>query len=166
MMNIKNIWKYKESLFASINSYITDSVVLDLFAGSGNLGIEAISNGANKCYFVDNNKICIKTINENVECFNIKDKANILNMDYKLALKHFKNNKIKFDLILVDPPYDYQIINEILQLVSEYKLLNNNGIIVLEYQKDNLENVDNNFSLLKHKKYGDKYVSIYKFFEN
>ena len=67
---------------------------------------------------------------------------------------------------MVDPPYDYQIINEILQLVSEYKLLNNNGIIVLEYQKDNLENVDNNFSLLKHKKYGDKYVSIYKFFEN
>ena len=90
--------RVKESLFASINSYIPESVVLDLFAGSGNLGIEAISNGANKCYFVDNNKICIKTINENVECFNIKDKANILNMDYKLALKHFKNNKIKFDL--------------------------------------------------------------------
>ena len=56
--------RVKESLFASIQDRIMDSVVLDLFAGSGNLGIEAISNGANKCYFVDNNKICIKTIND------------------------------------------------------------------------------------------------------
>ena len=155
--------RVKESLFASINGYISESVVLDLFAGSGNLGIEAISNGAGKCYFVDNNKICIKVINENVECFNIKDKTCILNMDYKVALKYFKNNEIKFDLILVDPPYNYEIINEILEIVDEYKLLNDGGIIVLEYQKDKIENVSSHYSLLKNKKYGDKYISTYSY---
>ena len=58
--------RVKESLFASIQDYIKNSIVLDLFAGSGNLGIEAISNGSSKCYFVDNNKKCIKVINDNI----------------------------------------------------------------------------------------------------
>ena len=58
--------RVKESLFGSIQDYIEDSVVLDLFAGSGNLGIEALSNGAKECYFVDNNKIAINTINNNL----------------------------------------------------------------------------------------------------
>ena len=158
--------RVKESLFASINSYIKDSIVLDLFAGSGNLGIEAISNGANTCYFVDNNKICTKIINENITNFNIKDKCTILNLDYKKALNYFKDNNIKFDLILVDPPYKYEIINEILDIISNYNLLNNNGIIVLEYQSDKLDNISNYYELLKNKKYGDKYISIYKFTKN
>ena len=158
--------RVKESLFASINSYIKGSIVLDLFAGSGNLGIEAISNGATKCYFVDNNRVCTKTINENITNFNIKDKCTILNLDYKKALNYFKDNNIKFDLILVDPPYKYENINEILDIISNYNLLNNNCIIVLEYQKDNLNNISNSYELLKYKKYGDKYISIYKFHQN
>ena len=155
--------RVKESLFASINSYLKDSAVLDLFAGRGNLGIEAISNGASSCYFVDNNKICIKVINENITNFNIEDKCTVLNMDYKKSLKYFKDNNIKFDLIQVDPPYKYEIINEILTLVNDYNLLNNNGLIVLEYQNDNINNTSDNYNLLKCKKYGDKYISIYKF---
>ena len=158
--------RVKESLFASINSYLKDSTVLDLFAGSGNLGIEAISNGAKKCYFVDNNKICTKVIEENITNFNIKDKCTILNMDYNKSLNYFKDNNIKFDLILVDPPYKYEIINDILLKIEKYNLLNNSGIIVLEYQSDTINIVSNNYDLLKHKKYGDKYISIYKFNQN
>ena len=158
--------RVKESLFASINDYVKDSIVLDLFAGSGNLGIEAISNGSSKCYFVDNNKNCIKVINDNVNTFAISDKSYILNKDYRQALKYFRDNSIKFDLILVDPPYDYVICNDILKLVDDYKLLNNDGIIVLEYRMDKLNNDIDNYELLKYKKYGDKYISVYKYILN
>ena len=158
--------RVKESLFASINDYVKDSIVLDLFAGSGNLGIEAISNGSSKCYFVDNNKNCIKVINDNVNTFGISDKAYILNKDYRQALKYFRDNSIKFDLILVDPPYKYVIIKEIMDIVKDYQLLNNNGIIVLEYSMDKIDEVSGNYELLKYKKYGDKFISIYKFIKN
>ena len=70
--------RVKESVFGTIQNYVPNSIVLDLFAGSGNLGIEAISNGASKCYFVDNNIEAIKVIKKNINTFNIKDKSIIL----------------------------------------------------------------------------------------
>lgn len=152
--------RVKESLFASIQDYLDDSIVLDLFAGSGNLGIEAISNGASKCYFVDNNKECIKVINDNVNTFNITEQAVILNKDYLDAINNFKNN-VKFDIIFIDPPYKYNIKKELLDIILKNNILNDNGIAVFEYSLD--EDIDNiNFKLLKSKKYGDKYISVYK----
>ncbi|MBQ8681904.1 MAG: 16S rRNA (guanine(966)-N(2))-methyltransferase RsmD [Bacilli bacterium] len=154
--------RVKESLFASIQDYVEDAVVLDLFAGSGNLGIEAISNGASICYFVDYNKECIKAINDNIKLFNIEDDCKVFHKDYKNALKAFKDNNIKFDIIFIDPPYKYNIKNELLTIIYNSNLLNKNGIIVFEYQTDEeLENT-NNYELLKNKKYGDKYISIYR----
>lgn len=158
--------RVKESLFASIQDYIQDSIVLDLFAGSGNLGIEAISNGGSKCYFVDNNRKCVGVIKENISDFEIEDKCVVLNRDYRKALKYFCDNNIKFDLILVDPPYEYLAINEVIKLISGYKLLRDNGIMVLEYRNDVISFSDNNYNLLKYKKYGDKFISVYKFHEN
>lgn len=158
--------RVKESLFASINGYIKGSFVLDLFAGSGSLGIEAISNGASNCFFVDNNRECIKVISDNVNNFNIRDKVTIINKDYRQALKYFRDNNIKFDLILVDPPYKYMISKEVLDLISEYGLINDGGIIVLEYSLETIDNISDNYLLLKTKKYGDKFISIYKFVKN
>ena len=154
--------RVKESLFASIQNYLDESVVLDLFAGSGNLGIEAISNGASKCYFVDNNKECIKVINDNLNTFKINNQGEVLNKDYKEALKYFCNNNILFDIIFIDPPYRYNIKNELLNMIMDLNILNDNGIIVFEYQSD--EELDNEYNLvlLKNKKYGDKYISVYK----
>ena len=152
--------RVKESLFASIQDYIDDSIVLDLFAGSGNLGIEAISNGASRVYFVDNNRECIKVINDNINTFKINNQSVVLNKDYKDALNYFKNN-IKFDIIFIDPPYKYNIRNELLDIILNNNLLNDNGIIVFEYSNDE-EIITSNFKLLKNKKYGDKYISIYR----
>lgn len=155
--------RVKESVMASIQDYIVDSVVLDLFAGSGNLGIEAISNGASKCYFVDCNRECAKVIRENICSFDIEKQCVVLVEDYLFALKKMSNQGIQFDLIFVDPPYQYKIMNEILENVFEYSLLKSGGIIVLEYQEMDDKNVMEVYRLLKVKKYGDKYVSIYQF---
>jgi len=148
--------RVKESMFASIQNYIKDSSVLDLFAGSGALGIEAISNGANICYFVDSNKISIDVINQNTK--DIKNKV-VLNKDYKQALKYFYDNKIKFDLILLDPPYNNSLLNDSIKIIEEHDLLNEDGILICEFEKGIIET---NYKLLKDKKYGSKYVYIYK----
>ena len=78
--------RVKESLFGMIQNYINGSIVLDLFAGSGALGLEAISNGAKKCYFIDNNIEAIKTIKNN--SINVKEDLEIINTDYKNFLKN------------------------------------------------------------------------------
>lgn len=154
--------RVKESVFASIQDYLSDSVVLDLFAGSGNLGIEAISNGANKAYFVDNNKECIRVIKDNVSTFKISENSVILQKDYKEALKYFGSIGIKFDIIFIDPPYKYNIKNELLKMIMDNNILSDEGIIVFEYQYDEELKDINYFRLLKNKRYGDKYVSIYQ----
>ena len=153
--------RVKESVMGSIQNYIKDSIVLDLFSGSGNLGIEAISNGSKYCYFVDNNIKCIKCINENISNFGIEDNSKVMLCDYNKALKYFKDNNIKFDIIFIDPPYKYENINEIVKTIDEYGIINDNGILVLEFRYDNVIVDDNKFCLRKAKRYGDKFVYIY-----
>lgn len=158
--------RVKESMFATIQDYIKDSTCLDLFCGSGNLGIEAISNGAKLCYFVDNNPKAIKTVEENIKNLNIKSNSKLLNYDYKKSLKHFNETNTKFDLIFADPPYDYHVIEKIIKYVEEYNLLNNNGLLILEFKKENLQETYGNLTLIKSKKYSWKYVNIYKKIQN
>ena len=98
--------RVKESLFGTIQSYVPGSVVLDLFAGSGNLGIEALSEGASFAYLVDSNSKAIKVIKENINNIGITD-IEVIHSDYKVALKSFNN---KFDLIFLDPPYNTDYI--------------------------------------------------------
>lgn len=153
--------RVKESVFASIQDFIEGSVVLDLFAGSGNLGIEAISNGAKSCYFVDSNFKCIRAIRENLKTFQIEKQGYLLEMDYRKALELLKDRGQVFDLIFVDPPYKDHILREILDYVYLNGLLSKTGYIILEYQQDDLEGEVLGYQLLRKKKYGDKYVSIY-----
>ncbi len=149
--------RVKESLFASIQNYIKDSNVLDLFAGSGSLGIEALSMGSKSCTFVDHNKIVYDILKENTKGI---DNCTILKKDYKEALIELKKDNIKFDLILLDPPYNFNLINDCLEIIYEYNLLSENGIIVCEYETEKLET--DKFELIKEKRYGSKYVNIYK----
>ena len=154
--------RVKESLFAMIQDYIKDSIVLDLFAGSGQLGIEAISNGAKLSYFVDNNNEVIKVLNNNISNLYIRDKSKVILSDWKRFLNESSNKGIKFDLIFVDPPYDYDVYEKILEKVSTLNLLNDNGLIILEHHNLKLKNQYNNLILYKEKKYGNKSVNIYK----
>lgn len=153
--------RVKESVFASIQSYINECIFLDLFSGTGNIGIEAISNGAKTCYFVDNNKKCIDTINSYIDKFNIKDKSIVLHKEYNKALDYFINNNIKFDIIYLDPPYKTNYINNIISIITSNNLLNNNGIIIIENTNNSI--IDNkDLKIIKEKKYGNKYITIFK----
>lgn len=152
--------RVKESLFGTIQNYVPNSICLDLFAGTGNLGFEALSNRAEFCYFNDVNIKCIKYINSVIKELNLDNKTKVLNMNYKKALNYFKDNNIKFDLIFLDPPYKMDILNEVVSFIKENNLINNNGLIICEV--DNLYlNIDY-YDKIKEKKYGSKYIVIYK----
>ena len=153
--------RVKESMFASIQDYTPNSVVLDLFCGTGSLGIEALSMGSNKCYFVDNGREILKYLNKNIDNLNIRNKSIIINKDYRDSLLYFKNNNIKFNIILMDAPYKLEVAEEIITLVNKYDLLYNNGILVLEYSTDKLKDNYDDLRLIKNKKYNDKYINIY-----
>ena len=153
--------RVKESIFGMIQEYVMDSQVLDLFSGSGNYGIEAISNGAKIAYFNDYNSKCLKVIKDNLINMNILNQGIITNLDYKKALDYYKSNNIKFDLVFLDPPYKKHIINEILDTLLKNDLLNSNGLVICEFMEKE-EFINDDLILFKEKKYGDKYVLIYK----
>ena len=154
--------RVKESLFATIQNNIKDSIVLDLFAGSGNYGIEAYSNGAKYVYLNDYNKECFKVIKNNLNNLNINDYFNVSCSDYKDCLNYLKKQNIKFDLVFLDPPYKLDVCNDILLFLDNNNLLNNNALVICEITNNNLLEEINHLSLLKLKKYGEKYVLIYQ----
>lgn len=145
--------RVKESLFNSIQTYLENSICLDLFAGSGSLGIEALSNGAKKCYFVDNGKEIIPILKKNLE--NIKDTI-LITGDYLDAIKKINE---KIDIIFLDPPYKNNLIKPAIEAIIKYDLLNDNGLIVCEYE---IEEFTFPLEIIKEKKYGDKHIRIYK----
>ena len=154
--------RVKESIFSMIQSYINNSIVLDLFSGSGNYGIECISNGSKLVYFNDYNIKCVKVIKDNINRMNVIDQAIITNYDYKKALEYYKDNNIKFDLVFLDPPYKKQIINNILNYLINNDLLNNNSLVICEFTEKE-EFINDKLKLYKEKKYGEKIVFIYKY---
>lgn len=152
--------RIKESMIAMIQNKIKDSICLDLFSGSGSIGLEFLSNGAKSCYFVDSNIKAIDVLDDNIKALNVDDEFYMLQKDYHDALKHFKDNNITFDIIFLDPPYKDNFINDSLDKIVEYKLLNMGGVVMCEYETEAVNNKD--LTLMKERKYGSKYIKIYK----
>lgn len=146
--------RVKESLFGMIQSNVKDSNCLDLYAGSGALGIEALSNGASHVTLVDQNKVAINTIKENIKGM---ESISIIHTD---AFKLHDHIKQKFNLVFLDPPYHKQLIEPTLQYLKEHNFLEKDAIVVCEYEEE--FNYDG-FLLLKSRKYGKKYIKILKF---
>ena len=151
--------RVKESLFASINMYLKDALVLDLFAGSGSLGLEALSNGSRHVVFVENNQKMIDILNKNISKTKEQDNVGVLYQDYQDALEFFKKQNKQFDIIFLDPPYRLNLINDILVKIKEYNLLTSKGIIICEYENEIIAN--NDYECIKEKKYGKTNVKIY-----
>ena len=131
----------KESMFSILGNSVLDSVVLDLFAGTGSLGIEALSRGANRCLFVENSTNAIKVIKKNLRNANLQKRTVVLKINVFRLLDFIKNKDIKFDLILVAPPYklldidcgDRKRIFSLLEAFVSKQIINEKGVIVLQH---------------------------------
>ncbi len=124
--------RVKESLFNIINSELEDSVILDLFSGSGAIGIEALSRGAKLAIFCDNSKEAIKIIKQNIEKVRMKDKSVVYLSDFQVALKKVKTENIKPDIIFLDPPYKSNGIIKSLELMLSLDILKEDTLIIAE----------------------------------
>lgn len=124
--------RVKESLFNILQNDITEKNVLDLFAGSGALGIEALSRGANKAYFSDSNPEAVKVIKENLTKTRLIDYSKVYNMSYEKAITKMSNENVKIDIVFIDPPYRLGIAANSIKLIIQNDLLNENAIIIVE----------------------------------
>lgn len=127
--------RVKEAVFNIIQFDIKDAVVLDLFSGSGALGIEALSRGAKEAILCDVSSKAIKIINKNLEETRLKEKAKVFSNDYLETLNKIKDKK--FDIIFLDPPYKSDYIEKSIEYISTHNLITENGIIIVETNDKN-----------------------------
>ncbi len=133
----------KESLFSILGDSVLDNAVLDLFAGTGSLGIEALSRGARKCLFVDNNTNAIRVIKKNLQEADFTNRTVVLKINVFRVLNFLKNKDIRFDLMIVAPPYklldidcgDRKRIFSLLEECISKRIINDKGTIVLQHHK-------------------------------
>jgi len=121
--------RVKEALFSIIQLEIQGARVLDLFGGTGQLGIEALSRGAESCVFVDQSKDACQLIRENLQRTKLQDSAKVLCSDY---MQYLKNSRDQFKIILLDPPYAEVFLENSLKMITEIDILQSGGIIVTE----------------------------------
>lgn len=150
--------KVKEAVFSIVHFDIDGSEILDLFAGSGQLGIEALSRGASRCTFVDSSQKSVKVVNENIKATGFEDKASVLNTD---GLSYLRTCRLKFDIAFLDPPYEKGILEQTLPLLEEH--MSDRGIVVCEHeQKLVLPEEFGRLKKAKTYKYGKIEVTVYR----
>lgn len=147
--------KIKETLFNMIQFDVQGVNFLDLFAGSGAIGIEALSRGANMATFVDNNDKAIKVINENLEHTGLASKANVIKSDASLSLENLSRKNETYGIVFMDPPYDKDMYRPVFLRLSKSNIINNDTIIILETAlKDDALGIEElGFKITKIKKY-------------
>lgn len=155
--------KVKEAIFSMIGPYFDGGQVLDLFAGTGGLGIEALSRGMDKAVFIDIEKKSIDTIQYNVEVARLKDQVEIYRTDAARALKVLAKRAEKFQLVFLDPPYRMKGIAELMTTMEEQAIVEPDATIVVEHDaKDVLLETIGGFKQLRRADYGDTAVTIFK----
>ncbi len=149
--------RVKESVFNIVMPYIADAVVLDLFAGSGSLGIEALSRGAESAVFVENHRAAGEIIQKNLADTRLLEKAKLYRGD---ALAFLESTRETFTLIFLDPPYDGGFYAPVLSKIAERGLLSPEGVLVLERRAEAQIEVPENFEIVKDRKYGKTAISV------
>jgi len=152
--------RVKEAVFSILHFDIPGAVVLDLFGGTGQLGIEAISRGASYCDFVDESASACSIIRENLKRTKFETKGTVVRSDYKAFLNRARK---KYDIILLDPPYANDFLENSLKLISEIDILQSGGIIVTErpLEKELLLEFAG-YSRSKDYKYGKTLITLYR----
>jgi len=153
--------RVKEALFSMLYPYLSGALILDLFAGSGALGIEALSRGADKSYFIDNSGEAISCINSNISAAKLAEVSVVIKTD---AIEFLKNCNQKFDIIFLDPPYANGLYESAINLISKNEILSRKGLIVVEQDlgAQPINYFGQEFEVFKEKKYGRVGITVLK----
>lgn len=155
--------KVKESLFSIIQNRIEGSLILDLFGGTGALGLEALSRGADRAIFVDRDINAIKTIRRNCQVLGYETRSEVYRNDALSSLTGLAKGGILFDIIFMDPPYDKDYEKGILSAIDDLNILHNHGIIVVEHDaKLSLPDKVAKLYCYDRRKYGGTGISFYR----
>lgn len=127
--------RIKETLFNMLNPYIPGCEFLDLFSGSGQIGLEAISRGAAKAVFVENNKKAVNCIQENIDFTRFQEKSTLLHMDAVSAIRRMEGKHV-FDIVFMDPPYKKGLEEEVLRVLADSAVINEDTLLVVEASLD------------------------------
>ncbi len=149
--------KVKEAMFSAVQFQIPGAVVLDLFGGSGQLGIEALSRGAEKAVFVDKSKASVNVITENIETAEFTDRSRVVFMD---SVDFLKSDRGMYDLAFLDPPYSKGILEQVLPLLESH--MNEGGRVICEHE-EKLQLPEKIGSLVLKKKYKYGKIEISQF---
>ena len=151
--------RVKEAVFSMLSPYLYNSIVLDAFAGSGALGIESLSRGANHTDFVDCNINALKCIKSNLQSTKMVDKSTVYSGN---IFDYLKICDKKFDIIFLDPPYESGLYIGVLEAIQKAEILNEDGIIVAEWDFSKKPDLGDFFEVVKEKKYGRVGISLLK----
>ena len=155
--------RVKESMFSMIQAYIVDAEVIDVFAGTGSLGLEAASRGAKECYLVDKSPVTFPILKKNIENLGFKDLCTALNTDAYSALRSLAARNKIFDLIFIDPPYLKNLIPEAMEIIDEKSMLDPDGLIVTKIDtSEEIFQGTRRIKLTRTKVYGNTTVCLYK----
>jgi 16S rRNA (guanine(966)-N(2))-methyltransferase RsmD len=153
--------RVKESLFNILGSEVEGKVVLDLFAGTGNLGIEALSRGAERVIFVEKGRQALQIIQTNLNQFGLTDRSEILPKDVIRAIGILKQSGECFDLILMDPPYEKGLIQRTLMKLNTHPIYHGDSILVIEHnRREPLPHILDEWNLIRQQKIGDTLLSF------
>ena len=154
--------RIKETLFNMISEYLADSKFLDLFSGSGAIGIEALSRGAEYAVFVEQNPKAVACIKDNLQATKLASKAEVLSTDVLSALRRLNGSR-QFDYIFMDPPYDQLLEKQVLEYLKDTELLSPDALIIVEasLETDMSYVTELGFSIIKEKVYkSNKHVFL------
>jgi len=150
----------KEALFNILGEFIQDKTLLDLYAGSGSLGIEALSRGAKSITLVDSNPKCISVIRDNLKNLGFSKQAVVLNLKAEGAIELFTCTKERFDLVILDPPYG--MAKKSLNMLAKSDILKSRSFTVVEhFKKEMLPEKDCDLTHKRTARYGDTCLSFY-----
>ncbi|MBI3008860.1 MAG: 16S rRNA (guanine(966)-N(2))-methyltransferase RsmD [Candidatus Omnitrophica bacterium] len=155
--------KVRQAIFNILGDKVAGAAVLDLYSGSGSLGLEALSRGAGSVYFVEKNKECIEKIKGNLISLKLSEYATVRRADVLDMLVRLDKEGGKFDVIFLDPPYYKDLAKKTLINVSHCDILSPNNIVVAEHHKtDSIPEKIDSLEFMKEKRYGDTVVTFYE----
>ncbi len=150
----------KEALMNMLAFSISGSRVLDLFCGSGQMGIECLSRGAQECVFADISRESCKLTRDNLNAFGLEQR--VLQSDWQQTITSLSMRGERFDIIIADPPYKAGLYSDIQRCVAEKNLLSEDGVLVLEHDKLLPPEIIEDLTVIKHKSYGKRCLMILK----